>query len=360
MVRNFAKTLLSSGAHLLGIDVLASKTNASGHMPLIACYHRVTDDYERSARHSIAPMLVSRETFEQHLDWISSHYNIVSLDTLVAKMERGSEDCGSLAAITFDDGYADVYANAFPILKRKGIPAAMFVVSDLVSTSRLQAHDELYLLIAGAMEQWQTPCKTLIEYLDVIGINPDKDMLTSCGSDPFPVTRLVLEAANKAEIDSLLELLRGRVVVAREILNEFLSLDWERLREMEAANFTIGSHTRTHPLLPHELPGAVKEEVEGSLRLMQQHLNRPVRHFAYPNGSFSRLAVEAVAGAGYASAYTTCKHVDPDYPLLTIPRRVFWEKSCMNFLSRFSPAMMSCQANGIFDPADLCTENHFV
>ena len=128
---------------------------------------------------------------------------------------------------------------------------------------------------------------------------------------------------------------------------------------MEAANFTIGSHTRSHPLLTNENAAVIKEEVEGSLRLLKEQLNEPIRHFAYPNGSFCKAAVEAVAAAGYEFAYTTCKHIDPKYPHLTIPRRVFWENSSMDYMSRFSPAMMSCQVNGIFDPADLCKEKHF-
>lgn len=359
MVRNIAKTVFSAGAHWLGIDGFAGAMNGAGRMPLIACYHRVVEDFNKSASHSISPMLICRDTFEKHLDWISSHYDIVSLDTLASKIMQGDPESGSLAAITFDDGYADVYANAFPLLSSRGLPATIFIVSDLTDTSRLQTHDELYLLISGVLEQWEAPGEKLSTFLNVAGLRHNKGLLLKCAHDPFLLTRLFFENFCRQQIDALLELLRGRIIVDKEILAEFHSLNWEKLREMEAANITIGSHTRSHPLLTNENAEVIKEEVEGSLQLFKEKLQNPVRHFAYPNGSFCKQAVEAVSAAGYDFAYTTCRHIDPDYPQLTIPRRVFWEHSSMDFLSRFSPAMMSCQVNGIFDPANLCKENHF-
>ena len=60
----------------------------------------------------------------------------VSLDELGQRLSEGRRDDRPLAAVTFDDGYRDVYENAFPMLVRKGIPAAVFVVTKLIGTSR--------------------------------------------------------------------------------------------------------------------------------------------------------------------------------------------------------------------------------
>src|ERR1019366_4751846 len=97
---------------------------------------------------SIPSMLVSRRMLERHLDWLGRRFRFISLDELGARLEAkdGRED--PVAAITFDDGYRDFYDHALPLLKRKGIPAAVFVVTDLVGTRRVQAHDKLYLLLA--------------------------------------------------------------------------------------------------------------------------------------------------------------------------------------------------------------------
>ena len=59
--------------------------------------------------------------------------------------------------MTFDDGYRDVYEQAFPVLRRKGIPAAVFVVTDLVGRPFWQVHDRLYHLVAKAFATWDDP-----------------------------------------------------------------------------------------------------------------------------------------------------------------------------------------------------------
>src|SRR5688572_31047505 len=45
------------------------------------------------------------------------------------------------------------FDNAVPILKRKGIPAASFVVTDLIGRSAWQMHDKLYHLVEKAFNQ---------------------------------------------------------------------------------------------------------------------------------------------------------------------------------------------------------------
>src|SRR5437867_4054170 len=76
---------------------------------------------------------------------------------------------------------------------------------------------------------------------------------------------------------------------------------------------------------------------------------RPVWHFAYPDGRFNAAVVDEVAAAGYRFAYTTCRHRDPRRPLLTVPRRLLWENSCVDAAGRFSPAIMRCHVQGLFD-----------
>jgi hypothetical protein len=100
------------------------------------------------------------------------------------------------------------------------------------------------------------------------------------------------------------------------------------------------------------------QELSESRRLLEENLGVPVRYFAYPDGSFDTAAIESVAKAQYQSAFTTCMHRDRRYPLLTIPRRVMWENTCTDSFGRFSPAILSCQVNGIFDPARRCQRHH--
>lgn len=76
-------------------------------------------------------------------------------------------------------------------------------------------------------------------------------------------------------------------------------------RALADAGILIGSHTVTHPRLADAAPAGVRDEVRTSKAQLEDLLGRPVEHFAYPFGSFSRTARDAVEAAGYRSACAT-------------------------------------------------------
>src|SRR5215471_17255316 len=115
--------------------------------PFIVCYHRVVDNFERSASGTIPAMLISTRMLERQLEWLSKRFALLSLDQVGAQLESGQPLTKPAAAVTFDDGYSDVYHHAYPLLQRKGIPAAFFVVTGLADSGRPQIFDRLYLLL---------------------------------------------------------------------------------------------------------------------------------------------------------------------------------------------------------------------
>ena len=123
--------------------------------PLVIGYHRVVEDMAGAASTDMPTLLTSREMFERHIDWIGRHFEFVSLDEIGDHVDRGVPFPRPVAAITFDDGYRDVYEHALPVLQRKGIPAAMFVVTELVNRSCWQIHDRLYHLLDKAYNVWR-------------------------------------------------------------------------------------------------------------------------------------------------------------------------------------------------------------
>ena len=116
----------------------------------------------------------------------------------------------------------------------------------------------------------------------------------------------------------------------------------------------IGSHTCTHALLDQEDVSVVTAEVTHSRLRLQHELGVPVEHIAYPDGRFDETALAAAHDAGYRFGYTTCAHRHPRHPLLSIPRRMFWETSCLDARGHFSGAVMGCQAAGLFTPLASC------
>lgn len=363
-IREIVKALGASALHYTQLDRIIAEKRGFRQDPLVLGYHRVVRDYESAASRSIAPNLISVETLERQIDFLSEQFEFITLDRLVSVIEGREVANRPIAAITFDDGYRDVYLNAYPMLRRKGIPFAVFVVSDLVGTQNLLPHDEIYLLTSevisrGIAEQAYQP--NVFNYENILSTESSESLCNRLISarNAFTATRTILESIKLKGIKSLIAHLNRLVKIDNITKDEFKLVDWDMLSEMAANGVTIGSHTKSHTILAHEGLELVKDEIANSRKDLERNLRLPIKHFAYPDGSFDRAAIREIRRAGYISAHTTCSHRDSNNPLMTISRRLLWEKSSMNGFNRFSPSVLACQANGFFDPAAKCHRDHW-
>jgi len=296
--------------------------------PYIVGYHRVVDRLDIHKGFALPAMEITIAMLEKHLDWLGKHFEIVSLADLEMNMSRRARS-KPVAAVTFDDGYADIFYNAFPLLKRKGIPAAMFVVTDLVATAEVPVHDRLHAVLCNARYQ-----------------------------DPFSETQRLLRSRDYEVVLRLIDCLDADGKISRSAPAALHPLTWEMLAEMRDAGMTIGSHSKTHAFLTNESDERVQQEVRGSRNALQQRLGIQAGFFAYPGGCFNTTIVEAVRSAGYRLAFTDCRHRDERYPMLTIPRRGLWQRSCLDRFGHFSPAIMSGHAAAMFGRSANCANHH--
>ncbi|HEY6362989.1 MAG TPA: polysaccharide deacetylase family protein, partial [Vicinamibacterales bacterium] len=261
--------------------------------PLVLGYHRVVDDFEAAARTEMPSMLTSAKMFEHHLDYIGRHFRFVSVDEIGKQVAGGRPFSTPVAAVTFDDGYRDVYEHAYPILRRKGIPAAVFVVTDLVGRPFWQVHDRLYHLVAKAFAIWDYPHRELAGVLTDLGL-PARELMRApdMTRSPLHVVSALLPELPLADVQRLMDGLELRV--GKAFHNVPLTVTWPMLTEMQRGGITIGSHTRSHVSLPMESDETIIGELQESKWALEQHLGGPVTHFAYPGGQFTPPVVEAV------------------------------------------------------------------
>ena len=355
--RRHVKTALASaiaGVHDHGLGAMLARRPAR---PLVVGYHRVVSDFAAAARAEMPSMLTSRDMFERHIDWLGGHFRFVGLDEIGERTLSGEPFDEPVVAVTFDDGYRDVYEQAFPVLARKGIPAAMFVVTDLVGRPVWQHHDRLYRLVTKAFATWDDPqrqLRGLFRDLDIpADVLPD---LHADTTTPWTTVATLLSGLSRAKVGRVLDGLESAVG------NGFgpapLTVTWPMLAEMRRAGWVIGSHSATHASLPTESPATIAGEVERSKQELEQRLGQPIAHFAYPGGHFTRPVVEALHTAGYQFAYTACPHGDARYPQLTIERLLLWEGSSVDAYGHFSPGILSCQAHGLWPPSHRCGVRH--
>jgi peptidoglycan/xylan/chitin deacetylase (PgdA/CDA1 family) len=358
MIRRGMKGALAAALTASGGHRLLGRLAGVRSPVLVLGYHRVVEDFDRASRHAIPAMLVSRAMLERHLSWVSRTHTFVTLDEAARAMTSDEAPARPLAALTFDDGYADVHDVALPLLDRMGIPATVFVVTDLVGSDALLAHDVLYVLLRDGLGRGVAPGDLLDHINRGMGFPSVAMARALLKGDPLAATRAALTTMPLRQITRLV----GSLVEAfgppdlGPVAPRLLT--WEMVARLQAAGHGIGSHTRSHPFLTGEAAEQVAEEAGGSRAALRRRLGSSVRHFAYPDGRFTRGIVDAVATAGYDYAWGVCSHQDTRRPELSLPRRLLWERSCLGPRGTFSGAVMDCCAAGAFDLLSPCQLAH--
>ena len=89
----------------------------------VLMYHSI-DNNDKTTKLSVSP-----ESFARQMKFLHDRqYNVVGLDKVVSYMQNKEKVPPRTVAITFDDGLYNNYENAYPVLKKYGIPATMFII----------------------------------------------------------------------------------------------------------------------------------------------------------------------------------------------------------------------------------------
>lgn len=258
----------------------------------ILYYHRVNDDNDPFFD-SISP-----HVFEDHMRYVARHYKVATLPEIMRHLAEGSS-AETLVGITFDDGYRDNFEHAFPILRRYGLPATIFL-----ATGSIDCGEPLWFeRLAEAVK------KSSRESLD-LEIDIPRRIWMRTAEERVAASReifLGLRLLDNAERNRRLEeILKELGASKSERRNKMLT--WDQVREMNVQGIDFGGHTVTHPFLSKLAPDEAALEVAECKRRIEEETQQPVHYFAYPNGreeDFAPANAEVLRAAGYRAAMTT-------------------------------------------------------
>jgi peptidoglycan/xylan/chitin deacetylase (PgdA/CDA1 family) len=302
----------------------------------ILAYHRVVADILQAERNSIYGLVVSAATFARHLEIVQQSYDVVTMDEALAVLRGEQRVARTAALITLDDGYQDVYDHAWPVLQQAGVPAIVYVPTALIGTTQLLDHDRLYWLVRSAHERGLD----LREPLEAAGVSPEHAAKLCAARDVVRVTDR-LNYQPLAVREPILQSLEAALGLgAADYPPEYQLLNWTMMREMAAGGITFGAHSDRHLILTLESEISAEREIRHSKRVLEEQLNRPIRHFAYPNGYYNEAVREMVKRAGFASATTTERALvkQGDDPF-TLGRISLCEESTRGITGKFSEAV---------------------
>ena len=117
------------------IDEPPDATRRRIRVPVLM-YHYVSVPPEDADKYRL-DLSVTPDQFAAQLAWLREHdYETVSLDEVYAALTTGSPLPPRAVVLTFDDGYADAYQNAFPLLRTFEMTGTFFVVTEWLDLER--------------------------------------------------------------------------------------------------------------------------------------------------------------------------------------------------------------------------------
>lgn len=109
-------------------------------------YHRFNDPRYPSTN-------ITTEDFESHLETLKvERFTVLTLGQVVERMRAGEVLPQRCAVISVDDGYRSFLTDGWPILKRYGYPATLFVSTDTVGGADFLSWQDLRLLKSEGVE----------------------------------------------------------------------------------------------------------------------------------------------------------------------------------------------------------------
>lgn len=227
-------------------------------------------------------------------------FETVSLDEARRRLIEGSPEDRPFVAFTFDDGYRDNAEFAWPILKRLGVPFAVYL-----PTAFIDQEGELWWLVLEDTIRTQRSVTAQIAGRFVHFDCSTPALKREAWREIYWWLRSLPETDLRAYVR---ELAFRHGLDFRDTCRR-LCMTWDEVRALAADPLvTIGAHTINHYMLAKFDCDTARAEMLGSKQRIEKEIGREVAHFAYPVGdptSAGPREFALAAECGFRTAVTT-------------------------------------------------------
>jgi peptidoglycan/xylan/chitin deacetylase (PgdA/CDA1 family) len=144
------------GLSLLGLSILfaigSPSPAAAAYLRVpVLMYHYISKPPD-NADATLRDLAVDPNNFRLQMAYLKAQgYHTITPETLIAALTAGGPLPDKPIMLTFDDGYADAFSNAYPILKENGQTGTFFIITGLMNQSGYLTWDQAKIMLAGGM-----------------------------------------------------------------------------------------------------------------------------------------------------------------------------------------------------------------
>lgn len=225
---------------------------------------------------------ISVKEFKEQLLFFKKRYDIISLSQAI-EFAQNRESLKRKLVITFDDGFADNYLFAAPILNDLDLTATFFLIGNCIDNQDLMWRNKLLLIqkvdepvLKGGLD------KVVNQY--ELSLKGYKNLM-SWSLNHFPMDK-------KEEIVNSLWNYTMGISIEEYLEKDKPYLTSKQIVELSNQGFEFGSHSMSHPNFSKLSYEEFKKEIVDSTVKIEKIINKKVSFFTYPFGYRANLSFE--------------------------------------------------------------------
>lgn len=309
--------------------VLAAFERRRGAHPLVLMHHRVLPRAQCSD-YPFPSLVLEAELFEAEVAWLAANFEVLTLEAAFGATRPTARRC---CVLTFDDGYADNFELAAPILERHGVRGVFFVATDFVGKRERLWYDR-------AAQAWRALTLQVRER---------------------ELARLKLGA--HAAVGAAVQALKSLAPTERSASIErwesqagpvdgapFAPMTPAQVRELASRGHEVGAHSVSHAMLPQCDDVQLERELVESRARLREWTSAQVTSLCYPDGAHDARVVAAAQRAGYTLACTTQPPAsDSALEPLALARIDITRERICDLHGRFDPLSLRAELAGFHE-----------
>lgn len=211
---------------------------------------------------------------KEEVEALAPFFDFIHHDHLVERM--AAKHSKPFCLLTFDDGKKINAEESAPELEKMGVPAVFYLVTDHVSSG---------------FPLWRDRHKSVVKFL---------------GDEPDELRTEKLKKMPIAVINARVNEYCAKYGVEPDLTDPCVAcMSWEDALRLSKKGFTIGAHTKTHPVLPNESSEKAEDEIRGSIKTIGKNIGTKCTTFAFPNGNYTDELAEYALSCGVGTVMTT-------------------------------------------------------
>lgn len=296
----------------------------------ISMYH-----YTRDLKHSRYPEIKGLDVnlFREQIAFMKSNFNIVTMEQVLEAISTKEKLPEKALLLTFDDGYADNYTVAMPVLEEYGVQGSFFIPGKTFTTHQLLDVNKIHYVLASAnIYNLVEDLKKEMDYYrgqEFQYASTEELFAKYAVASRFDIKETVfvkqmLQTVLPEKLRNIIssKLFAKYVGITEEQLAYELYMSEEQIRTMKRHGMFIGIHGYDHYWLGNLPVEQMENDISLALDALDEFVDRKQWVMNYPYGNYNKDVLAYISKQGACLGLTTevrLADIDKDNPL-ELPR----------------------------------------